>query len=126
LFASDVFVESKVPSDVEQLLVEQTSNVIFPVSFGSGSLKVAVSVGVYEPTLFVSPGLTRTGMFGPVFAVLFVMKALASEAVTAALPVGVAVSRTMGSLPGFVYVRLRVSRWWTALESVKRVWFAAG
>ena len=90
------------PSDVEQLLVEQTSNVIFPVSFTSGSPKVAVSVGVCEPTLLPSFGVTRVGMLGAAFAVLFVIDALPSVAVTAALPVVGAASRTMGSLAGFV------------------------
>jgi hypothetical protein len=52
--------------------------------------------------VFVSAGLTSTGTVGPAFAVLLVMKALASVAVTAALPVAGAVSRIIGSLPGFV------------------------
>ena len=46
--------ESKVPSELEQLLVEQTSKVTLPVSSVSGSLNVAVSVGVCEPTTLAS------------------------------------------------------------------------
>src|SRR2546428_10109556 len=41
-----VTVESKVPRELEQLLVVQTSKVTLPVSWLSGSLKVAVRVGV--------------------------------------------------------------------------------
>ena len=43
---SVVLEESNVPIDEEQLLVEQTSNVILPVSCVSVSLNGAVSVGV--------------------------------------------------------------------------------
>src|SRR2546427_2350537 len=41
-----LFRSSKVPSELEQLLVVQTSKVTLPVSWLSGSLKVAVRVGV--------------------------------------------------------------------------------
>ena len=41
-----VLLESKLPSELEQLLVVQTSKVTLPVSCVSGSLKVAVRVGV--------------------------------------------------------------------------------
>ena len=45
-FAIEVLVESKVASWVEQSLTAQTWKVTLPKSFGSGSLKVAVSAGV--------------------------------------------------------------------------------
>ena len=61
LTASVVLVESKVPSEVEQLLVVQTSNVTFPVSWVSGSVNVAVRVGVTVFRRAVSAGLTRLG-----------------------------------------------------------------
>ena len=54
-------VESKVPSELEQLLVEQTSKVTLPVSCVSASGKVAVSVGVAVLSRAVSAGPTRPG-----------------------------------------------------------------
>ena len=99
-FAIAKLVESKVPSELEQLLVEQTSNVTLPMSFVSGSLKVAVSVGVAVFTRVASAGLTRVGVDGLTFAVLLVT--LTPLAPAAGLPVASAVSRTIGSLPGCV------------------------
>src|SRR5438309_8258655 len=100
--ASVVLVESKVPSELEQLLVVQTSKVTLPVSWVSGSLKVAVSVGVAAFTRAASAGLTSVGVDGETFVVELVIEALRSVAVAAALPVASAVSRTIGSLPGLV------------------------
>src|SRR3954453_11067214 len=94
--ASDVFVESNVPREAEQPRSEQTSNVIVPVSFASGSLNVAVSVGVYEPTMLASGGSTSAGTDGATFVVGFGTEPVASVAVTAGLPVGVARSRIFG------------------------------
>src|SRR5438067_12543434 len=91
LTARLVLVESKVPSELEQLLVEQTSKVTLPVSWLSGSLKVAVSVGVAVFSCAASVGVTSVGAFGAAFDVLFVIDALFSVAVAPALPVGVAV-----------------------------------
>src|SRR2546427_12066610 len=98
--AIDVFVELNVLSTLEQLLSEHTSNVIVPVSFASGSTKVAVSVGVNTATLLAFGGSTSVGVEGAALLVLLVIEALVSVAVAAGLPVGVAVSRTIGSLPG--------------------------
>src|SRR6266516_760449 len=95
-----VLVESKVPSELEQLLVVQTSKVTFPVSTLSGSLKVAVRVGVEVFSRAPSAGETSAGVDGATFEVLFVTAR--PLAVPAALPVGVAVSRTFGLLPGAV------------------------
>jgi hypothetical protein len=100
--ASDVLLESNVPSELEQLLVVQTSNVTFPVSCVSASLKVAVSVGVVVLSCTASAGETRAGVDGEAFDVLFVMDALLSVAVLDAFPVVSAVSRTIGFAPGFV------------------------
>src|SRR5713101_5108101 len=100
--AIEVLVESNALSTLEQLLSEHTWNMIVPVSFGSGSMNVAVSVGVNTPTLLAFGGLASVGTFGPTFVVLFVIDPLPRVAVVPALPVGVAVSRTMGSLPGLV------------------------
>ena len=97
-----MLVESNVPSELEQLLVVQTSKVSLPVSFESGSLNVAVRFGVCVPTVPASAGLTSAGELGPAFAVPFVIEPVASEAVAAAFPLGGAVSRIIGSLPGFV------------------------
>src|ERR1700730_7247073 len=100
-FAIDVLVESKVASWVAQLLTAQTWNVTLPLSFGSGSLKVPVSVGVAVLRRAVSAGLTTAGVVGARFAVLFAT--LTPLTLAAALPFGAAaVSRTIGSLPGFV------------------------
>ncbi len=95
-------VESKLPRELEQLLVEQSSKVMWPASFGSGSAKVAVRAGVAESTKTPSAGVTSAGVFGAIDAVPFVIEPFASEPVAAALPVGAVVSRTIGSLPGFV------------------------
>src|SRR2546427_2551054 len=119
-----LFRSSKVPSELEQLLVEQTSKVTLPVSWLSGSPKVAVSIGVAVLKRVPSAGETSVGVEGETLAVLFVTAT--PLALAAALPVDVAVSRTIGSLPGFVYASSSASRWCTALESVKRVWSAAG
>src|SRR5207253_9816076 len=124
--AIEVLVESKAPSELGQLLVEQTSNVTLPVSFASGSSNVAVSVGVMVFKRTPPPGPTSIGAVGAVFAVLFVIEPFPIDPVAAAFPTGVATSRTIGSLPGFVYPSASVSRWWTALDSVKRVLSAAG
>ena len=121
-----MLVESKVPSELEQLLVEQTSNVTLPVSFASGSSNVAVSVGVMVFKRTPPPGPTSTGAGGAAFAVLFVIEPFAIDPVAAAFPTGFATSRTIGLLPGFAYPSASVSRWWTVLDSVKRVLSAAG
>ena len=104
LTARLVLVESKVPSELEQLLVEQTSKVTLPVSCVSGSLKVAVSVGVAVLSRAVSAGLTSVGVVGAAFVVLFVIEAFVSVAVTAALPVERRVAHHR------VAARLRVGR----------------
>src|SRR5262245_12728228 len=97
---SVVLEESKVPSDDEQLLVEQTSNVTRPVSLTSGSEKVAVKVGVEVLRRVPSAGETSPGVLGARSVVLFVIDAFASVPPPAGLPVGVARSRTFGLLPG--------------------------
>src|SRR6266566_2672682 len=97
-----VLLESKVPSELEQLLVVHTSNVTFPVSCESESRNVAVSVGVALFRRAVSAGLTSVGVDGGTLVVLFVIDAFSSVAVTAGLPVASAMSRTIGSLPGLV------------------------
>src|SRR5206468_2968052 len=99
LTARLVLLESKVPSELEQLLVEQTSKVTLPVSFESGSRNVALSVGVAVLTRAASAGLTRIGVEGLPFEALLVIDALLSVAVAAAFP---AMSRTIGLLPGLV------------------------
>ena len=58
--------------------------------------------GGSDATVEVSGGSTRTGVFGVALVVLFVIEPLLRVAVAAALPVGVAVSRAMGLLPGLV------------------------
>src|SRR5206468_4584800 len=95
-----VAVESKVPSELVQLLVEQTSKVTLPVSTLSGSLKVAVSVGVEVFRRDPSAGETSVGVVGAAFVVLFVTARPVADA--AAFPLGVAASRTFGLLPGAV------------------------
>src|SRR5690242_12784118 len=85
---------------VEQSLTAQTWNVALPVSFGSGSLNVAVSVGVAVLSRAPFAGLTSAGVEGAASAVLFVT-AWPVE-VAAALPVASAVSRTFGLKPGAV------------------------
>src|SRR3981081_991736 len=85
-----VLVESKVASWVAQLLTAQTWKVALPLSFGSGSLNVAVSVGVAVLSRAVSAGETSAGVVGAMFVVLFVT--LMPVAVAAALPVGSGVS----------------------------------
>src|SRR6266480_3222239 len=100
--AIEVFAESKVPRLVEHPLSEQTWNVTLPVSFESGSSNVAVSVGLAAFRRAPPLGPTRAGTFGARVAVLFVIEPLASDPVAAALPAGVARSRTTGPLPGFV------------------------
>src|SRR5205823_2389936 len=71
-----VLVESEVPSEVEQLLVAQTSKVTLPVSWLSGSEKVAVSVGVAVFGCAASAGVTSVGAFGVALVVLLLMVAL--------------------------------------------------
>src|SRR5438034_4456209 len=93
-------VESKVPSELEQLLVEQISKVTLPVSWLSGSAKVAVRVGVVVLKRAPSAGETSVAADGATFEVLFVTAR--PLAVAAALPAGVAVSRTLGLPPGAV------------------------
>src|SRR2546421_12838244 len=94
--------ESKGPSELEQLLVVQTSKVTLPVSCVSASRKVAVRVGVAVLTRAASAGLTRVGVEALRLDVLLVIEALFSVAVAAALPVASAVSWTIGLLPGLV------------------------
>src|SRR3954451_8785736 len=94
-----VLVESKVPSELEQLLVVHTSKVTLPLSCESGSPKLALRVGVVVLRRAVSEGLTSVGVDGEAFVVLFVIEALPSMSVTDAFP---APSRTIGSLPGLV------------------------
>ena len=96
-----VLVESKVASWVEQSLTAQTWKVTLPVSFVSGSLKVAVSAGVALLSCAALAGETSAGVVGARFVVLFVIERC-RVAVAAGLPVGSAVSRIIGSLPGFV------------------------
>src|SRR5205807_4207847 len=102
LTARVVLVESKVPSELEQLLVVQTSKVILRVSCVSGSRNVAVSAGVAVFRAAALAGVTSVGVEGEASVVELVIEALVSVAVAAALPVASAVSRTMGSLPGLV------------------------
>ena len=99
-FAIEVLVESNVPSELVQAASLQTSKVTLPVSFGSGSLKVAVRVGVAELSGAALAGVTSAGVDGARFAVLFVTET--PLAVAAAFPVERARSRIIGSLPGFV------------------------
>ena len=89
-------------------------------------MNVALKVGVAVLCSVPSAGETSAGAVGAVSVVLFVIDPSPSVAVAAALPVTAAASRTIGSLPGFVYVRSSVSRWLIALESVNRVLSAAG
>jgi hypothetical protein len=91
----DVLVESKVPRELVQAASLQTSKVSLPVSFGSGSLKVAVNVGVCVPTIALSAGETSVGVEGARFVVLFVIEPLPREPEAAGLPVGVARSRIL-------------------------------
>src|SRR5438309_6983297 len=102
LTARVVLVESKLPSELEQLLVEQTSKVTLPVSCESWSRKVAVNVGVAVFRRAASGGRRQAGVDCDSFADVFVTDLLTSVAVAAALPVARAVSRTIGSLPGLV------------------------
>ena len=90
----------KVPSELEQLLVEHTSKVTLPVSLGSGSLKVPLSVGVAELTKTPFAGVPREGVVGATFAELFVTATLLT--VAAGFPTGITVSRIIGSAPGCV------------------------
>src|ERR1700716_1702970 len=92
--ATVVLVESKVTSWVAQLLTAQTWNGTLPLSFGSGSLNVAVSVGVAVLSRAVSAGVTSVGVEAARSAVLLVTET--PPAVAAALPVGEAASRTIG------------------------------
>ena len=69
---SAVLVELNVPTDAEQLLVEQTSNVTLPVSSVSGSLNVALSVGVAVSVKTASAGATSAGVVGAASGVRFV------------------------------------------------------
>src|SRR5882724_7346871 len=82
-----------------QVEFAQTWKVTVPVSFGSGSLKVAVSEGVIVFSCAAFEGLTSAGVVGAMFAVLLVT--LMPLTVAAGLPVGVAVSRTFVP-PGWV------------------------
>src|SRR2546427_3246120 len=100
--ASVVTVESKVPSELEQLLVVQTSKVTLRVSWVSASLKGAVSVGVVVFRRAASAGETSAGVEGVTLVVLLVIEELVSVAVAVGLLVDVAVSRTIGSMPGLV------------------------
>jgi len=84
------------------LLVVQTSKVTLPVSCVSGSRNVAVRVGVVVLSRTASAGPTSVGVDGDAFVVLLVIDAFVTVAVAAALPLASAVSRTIGSLPGFV------------------------
>src|SRR5256885_16172340 len=99
LTARVVLVESKVPSELEQLFVVQTSKVTLPVSWVSASRNFAVSVGVGVLRRAASAGLTRVGVDGATFVVLLGIEALVSVAVAAALT---AKSPTIGLLPGLV------------------------
>src|SRR5437588_9627073 len=85
--------ESKVPSELEQLLVEQTSKVTLPVSWLSPSRNVAVRVGVAVFRRAASAGLSREGVSSVAQAVCVVVSR--PLAVAAALPVARAVSRTI-------------------------------
>jgi hypothetical protein len=92
-FEIAVLVESNVPIKVAQVAPGQTSNVTLPLSFGSGSLNVAVSAGAAVFTRALPAGETSAGVDGAMFVVLFVT--LTPDALAAGLPVGVAVSRTL-------------------------------
>src|SRR4051794_36394297 len=78
----------------------QTWKVTEPVSFASGSSNVAVRPGVAVLMRWPSFGVTSVAASGERFAALFVTTI--PLAVAAGLPVASAVSRTIGSLPGFV------------------------
>src|SRR3989442_15370084 len=67
-----LFRSSKVPSELEQLLVMQISEVTLPVSWLSGSLKVAVRVGVAVLRRAASAGGRSAGVEGATFAGLLV------------------------------------------------------
>jgi hypothetical protein len=97
-----VLVESTVPIGLAQALSVQTWKVTLPVSWVSGSLKVAVSAGVVECRRAALAGETSAGVEGAWSVVLFVIEALFSAAVAAGLPVGAAASRTIGFEPGLV------------------------
>src|SRR5262249_51994718 len=97
-----VELESKVPIELEQALSLQTWKVTLPVSCVSGSLNVALSVGVAVLSCDAFAGLTSTGVVGVAFVVEFVIEAFVKVAVTAAFPVGTARSRTIGFAPGLV------------------------
>src|SRR2546427_5523730 len=81
-----LFRSSKVPSELEQLLVEQTSKVTLPVSSVSGSLNVAVRDGARVPTTLAPAAQAGVWLDGVAFDVLLVIDALASVAVAAAVP----------------------------------------
>ncbi len=90
-----------------QVEFEQTWKVTVPVSFGSGSLNVAVSEGVAELSCAPLAGVTSAGVVGAASVVLLVMEGLVRVAVAAWLPAGlpvesVAVSRRVAPLPGLV------------------------
>ena len=91
-----------VPIGVEQLLVVQTWKVIVPVSLGSGSLKVALRVGVAVLSRVAAEGETSAGAVGAMLSVLLVIEPLASESSAASLPAGVVRSVTTGPLLGLV------------------------
>src|SRR5205823_12501117 len=110
-----------VPSELEQLLDRKSAEEGKSVYWGWRSRNVAVRLGVVVLSRAVSAGATSVGVDGDAFTVLLVIDAFVSVAVAAALPVASAVSRTIGLLPGLVYVSSSESRWWTALESVNRV-----
>src|SRR5437588_5345095 len=79
--------ESKVPSELEQLLVEQTSKVTLPVSWLSPSREDAGSAGAAGFSRPPSAWLTRLGVDGLTLVVLLVIEAFASLAGAPALPV---------------------------------------
>src|SRR5579864_3980935 len=80
----------------------QTWKVSVPVSLSSGSLNVAVSAGVAVFSCAAFAGVTSAGVEGAWFPVLFVIDTLPIDPAAAALPVGVAVSRTTAPAPGCV------------------------
>src|SRR5581483_10245715 len=99
-FASDVELESKLCSTLEQPASAHTWKLTLPVSLPSGSLNVADSAGVALLTCAPLAGATSAGTLGPAFAVEFVTDTPA--ALAAALPTSCAVSRIIGFVAGLV------------------------
>ena len=80
----------------------QTWKVMVPVSFASGSLKVALSVGVAVFRCVPSAGETRAGVLGAMLSVLLVIEPLPRESLSAWLPASVARAVPTGPELGLV------------------------